>query len=301
MKTIMIAAALMTAGSAARADGYKAMARDLAAAAKEAGVTRVAVMPFEAFDGGSARDGWNISEKLVTQLVKTGKVQALERSRLQTLFEEHSLGRAGALDPKTLREMGKVVSAEAMIVGSFTTDDRELVVNARLIDVETGVIIAASERRADRDWFDLPIRVAAPALTVEAPTLISESELPAADTSFPEIDLRDALSDESSGADEVLTPRDCDNAATTVDRLEARILDLKARYWARKLKDGLSGRTLKANPGSTISDPELKQEFYDKLKAWYSRSEVPALDEAETKRFLAVDRKAYELAQYCGL
>jgi TolB-like protein len=275
----MIAAAV--AAPAARADGFKKMAQDLAGDARKAGISRVAVMPFEPADGGSVRDGWNISEKLTTQLVRGGKVQALERSMLKALMEEHELGRTGALDPATLRKLGRVLSAEGIVTGSFTTIGREVVVNARLINTETGVIVAASERRAERDWFDAPIFVPAPAFTVEAPTIVTEGELA----------LKDSVADEPN----------CNDAATTVDRLEAEILDLKARYWARKLEKGLDFATLKVNPGSTISDPELKSELYDKIRRWYARGRVPELSQAETKRFVALDGRAYAIAQKCGI
>lgn len=269
--------------STAHADGFKAMAKDLASEAKRAGVVRVAVMPFESADGASARDGWNISEKLVTQLVLTGKVQTLERSMLKALMEEHQLGRTGAFDPATLRKLGKVLAAEAIVAGSFVTLGREVVINARLINTETGVILAASERRAEREWFDLPIVVSAPEFIVEAPEIVTEGEYA----------LRDSIRDEDL--------ENCNNAATTVDRLEAGIIDLKARYWARKLKKGLNMATLKVNPGSTISDPELKHEFYAKMKSWYAQDRIPALTPVETRRFVAVDGQAYTLAQKCGI
>lgn len=290
MKTILVAAILVTA-SGARADGYRTMARELAEQAKTAGVSRVAVMPFSPADASSSKDGWNISEKLVTQLVKTGKVKALERSMLKTLLEEHDLGRTGVFDPGTLRKLGKVLSAEAIVTGSFVTLGREVVVNARLIDVETGVIVAASERRAPRDWFDaeplLP-QMSAPAAEVEDAALASLAP--------EELSLKDAVADDSD-----FTYRDCDNAATTIDRLEAKVLDLKARYWAAKLKKGLDPRSLKDNPGQTISDPELKQEFYDRLAAWHVRGEIPPLTPLETKRFVAADGRAYALARFCGI
>ncbi len=275
----LIAAAIIA--TRAQADGFKAMARELAADAKKAGVSRVAVMPFEPADGGNARDGWNISEKLVTQLVRTGKVQALERSMLRALLDEHQLGRTGALDPATLRKLGRVLSAEGIVTGSFVTIGREVVINARLINTETGVIVAASERRAARDWFDLPgLFVPAPEFTVEAPTIVPERE--------PEF--RDSLSDDT-----------CVDASRRVDSLENEILDIKARYWALQLKKGLKISTLTVNPGSTISDPELKQEFYDRMKSWYAQKRVPALSPLETKRFVALDGQAYSLAQKCGI
>ena len=280
-KRMLVLAVMLAAAVETQADGFKSIARDLASQAKKAGVSRVVVMPFEAADGGSPRDGWNISEKILTQLVRTGKVQTLERTMLKALMEEHQLGRTGALDSLTLRKLGKMLSAEGIIVGSFVGLGREVEINARLINTETGVIIAASQRRADRDWFEQSVFVPAPVFTVEAPTILTEGE----------IALRDSVADDGN----------CDGAASTVDSLEREILDLKARYWAYRLKNGLDLKTLKVNPGSTISDPELKRTFYVKMKAWYALERVPALSAFETKRFAALDGQAYSLVQKCGI
>ncbi|MEW6582939.1 MAG: FlgO family outer membrane protein [Actinomycetota bacterium] len=283
MRTLLTAAVMMATAATARADGYRTMARELASQAKRAGVMRVAVLPFEPADGGSPRDGWNISEKLVTQLVRTGKVQALERSMLRALLSEQRLGQTGALDPATLKRIGRVLSADGIVTGSFTTIGREVEVNARLINTETGVIVAASERRAGRDWFDLPnLFVPAPEFSVAAPEIVEEGE-----SAFA---MRDALTDEG-----------CDDAAARVDRLENDILDIKARYWALRLKKGLDLASLKTNPGSTITDPELKQQFYDRMNAWYAQPRVPPLDAAETKRLVAVDGQAHALHKQCRL
>jgi TolB-like protein len=286
----VILTAALGAAAPARADGYRAMARELAAEARRNGVTRVAVLPFEPADGGSPRDGWNISEKLVTQLVRTGKVQALERSMLRALMSEHRLGLSGALDPATLKRLGRVLSADGIVTGSFTTIGREVVVNARLINAETGVIVAASERRAGRDWFDLPgLYVPAPEFTVEAPRIVPDGEFAQA-APDAEPGLRDALADEG-----------CDGAAEKVDRLENEILDVKARYWALRLKKGLDMASLKHNPGSTISDAELKQQFFDRMNAWYAQKRVPPLSAAETRRFVSADGQAFDLHQRCRL
>jgi|CXWL01.1.fsa_nt_gi TolB-like protein len=280
-KTIVVLTGLIAAAGTAQADGFKSIARDLAGQAKKARISRVVVMPFEAADGGSPRDGWNISEKILTQLVRTGKVQTLERTMLKALMDEHQLGRTGALDAATLRKLGKMLAAEGIVVGSFVGLGREVEINARLINTETGVIIGASQRRADRDWFEQGIYVPQPVFTVEAPTILTEGE----------IALRDSVADSDS----------CEDASSTVDRLEREILDLKARYWAYRLKNGLDLRTLKVNPGSTITDPELKETFYAKMKAWYALERVPALSPVETKRFIALDGQAYSLVQKCGI
>lgn len=283
--TTAIAAALMTItlSSSAGADGFKSMARELSASARRAGVERVAVMPFEPGDGSSAAGGWTISERFVTHLVRSGKVQAVERSMLKQLMKEHSLGRSGALEPGALKKLGRIFSADGIVTGSFVTLGSEVVVHARLIHLESGLILAACERKMRKDWFDAeePIFVPAPEFLAQVPRLQDMPEMP---------EMRDSVSDDP-----------CAGAPEKVDGLERQVLDLKARFWALKLKRGLDPRSLKTNPGSTISDPELKREFYDRLKEWHGRDRIPELTPLEVKRLVTLDGRAYSLYQQCGI
>ena len=93
----------------------------------------------------------------------------------------------------------------------------------------------------------------------------------------------------------------CADASNRVDRLESEILDLKARYWAARLKRGLSLAGLKINPGSTITNPSLKHNFYERMKYWYELDRVPELTPSELKRFVSIDGKAYTLYRECGV
>lgn len=61
-------------------------------------------------------------------------------------MEEHHLARTGMIDPTAIVKLGKVFSVDGVVAGSFVTLGREAVVNARIINVETG-IIAADRRR----------------------------------------------------------------------------------------------------------------------------------------------------------
>ncbi|MFA5138251.1 MAG: CsgG/HfaB family protein [Elusimicrobiota bacterium] len=290
---VAVAAALFLNG-AAWAGSFKGLAKDLSRAARDSGITRVAVLPFEPADGSNAAEGWNISEKLVTQIVRQRRFQAVERSFLRKLMEEHSLGRSGVLDPSTLRKVGKIFGVDGVITGSFVTMGSEALLNARFIDVETGVILAAEECKVDRDWLDLfaygvetgesggePFDVPAPLLFARAPH--------AHDRPQAEERLRDALSDES-----------CENAAGRVDRMESTILDLKSRYWALRLRKGLPGGSLESNPGSFMTDPELKKRFYDRMRFWYGQAAIPELTPSEVKRFVAIDQRAFILHRKCG-
>ncbi len=106
--TAGLIALLVLVTAQARANDFKAMAKELSSAARDAHIERVAVMPFTAADESSDREGWNIAERLVTQLVRVGKVKTVERALLRKIFDEHSLGQTGALETATLKKLGKV-------------------------------------------------------------------------------------------------------------------------------------------------------------------------------------------------
>jgi TolB-like protein len=277
---------------AAWAGGFESLAKDLSRAARGSGIIRVAVIPFEPTDGSSTAEGWNISEKLITQIVRQGRLQAVERSFLSKLQEEHSLGRSGILDASTLRAVGKVFGVDGVITGSFVTMGSEALLNARFIDIETGVVLAAKECKVDREWtdpfgyrteavesaeesFDVPI-------PARAPPPHSQDRLAA------ERGLQDAPSDDG-----------CANAAERVDRMENSILDLKARYWALRLRWGASLSASQAFPGADISDLELRQMLYDRMRDWYAQSRIPELSPGELHRLATQERRARLLHSGC--
>lgn len=289
-KQAVAAVAFLVACSPAWAgNGYWSMAKELSKGARQAGLKRVAVLPFVPADGGAPAGGWNISEKLTTQVVNAGRVQVVERSLLKKLLEEQDLGRTGALAQPLLKRLGQVFAVDGVVTGSFVDAGGDVVVQARLIDVETGVILAASESRIPRDWPDGPQPAPAPLPAAAAPA----PSAPPAPAEPPSLDALTASA-------ELAGEETCVDAAEKVDALNRQIEDVKARYWALQLKKGVSISGVRHNPGAEITDPALKREFYDRLRAWYVQEHIPPLTSEEVKRFVDIDGKASMLYGECG-
>ncbi len=293
MKSKAAALAVLIASMPApcAADGFGALARELGRAAAAAGIRSLAVLPFAPGDASPPKEGVNIADKLLTRIVRGGKVQAVERSMLRRIVEEHHLARTGIPDAGLIKQIGEIVPVGAVITGSFVNSGEETVLQARLINVKTGIILAAAERRVDREQFGLQALEAAsdnrtaslwmpvPELTVPAP------ELPA---------------DGSPEAGASAGGGSCANASERIDALEAQILDVKARYWAGQIRKGVSLSRLTVNPGSEISDPELKKSFYGRLQYWYETASIPELTPSDLSRFVRIDREALALYGECG-
>ncbi len=319
----VIAAAVLACAPLSRAGGFEAMAKTLSYAARGAGISQVAVVPFSSVDGQPGDDGRVISENLITRMVHLGKVSVVERSMIKKLMAEDLLDQTGAVAPSSVQEPGKMLAAKGIVTGTFHDTGDGVIVNARLIDVETGVILAAAEREVDENQFGDSssagfggeggtIWVAAPRLTVPAPAFPPDrqddirgalAEASAPQTAPPPADPASlpGMADASAAGQEDAALQDgCADAAARVDKMEARILEIKARYWAGRLRDGLSPESLRINPGSMISDPALKKEFFSRLEYWYHQDRIPRLSSGEARRLVAMDGEAYSIYNDCG-
>jgi len=283
---LLLAVALMlgSAGEAAARAPLRELAGIVAAAARRSGAARVAVLPLEGREGAGGREGEALSELLTEELVRDGRVRVVERSRLSDLMSERRLETSGATAGGATE--ARLAAADAMLTGSVVRRGRKVRASVRLVSAASGEILAAAEESFDWDApidetsaRDGAIFVPAPEFTVAIPRIAEDAS-----------ELRDAPNDD-----------DCRDAAGRVDRIVAGIVELKARFWASELRKGFSPYAVTRNPGSEISDPDLKARFYADMRRWFDRPFVPELSRAEYERMRREDGRALELAGRCGI
>ena len=84
---------------------------------------RIAVLPFEikvSDTYGYRQVDETAAEMLMTALFRTGEFIVVERALLDRLLKEQRLGLAGFVDPDTVAEAGKVLGAQALVLGAVT-------------------------------------------------------------------------------------------------------------------------------------------------------------------------------------
>ena len=166
-----------------------------------------------------------------------------------------------------------ILSAQA--ASAFAADDFKAI--AKEISTATGAFLTSGDEAVVKALF---ISSAGWTQTA-APLVIEDADME---------DLRDSLAETR-----------CKDAPERVDRLESQILDLKARYWALRIKKGINMEDVRHNLGSTITDPSLKKEFYDQMRKWFAQRDIPELDPGEVTRFVDADQEAFALRRECGL
>lgn len=263
-------AAFALASPARASEDIKGMAQAVAAAAASRQVKRVAVVPFTAPRGAGSFSGAVVSERLVIQLLARGELDLVERRFLDKILEEQRLGVFGIMDQDTVKALGKVLGVDAILTGTIVELKGERVeVNARLIHAETAQVLAADTANVAKDWEERSLGEDASTWIVPVPEL---------------------------GGDLFNNGGSCQ---TSVDEVERRIVDFKARYWAERLKDpAFSMRSLKRNPGSEIRNAQIKKRFFLKLQERY---DSPARTPLTPPEQAALARGLQEIKVLSGL
>jgi len=87
-----------------------------------------------------------LADMLITELAKIEQLQVIERIQLQKILEEMALGQSGVIDQTTAQQVGKLLGAQTLLLGSFMHMlDGQMRIDVRIVEVETGRTIKAEE------------------------------------------------------------------------------------------------------------------------------------------------------------
>lgn len=137
------------------------------------------------FDNNSLADRQRLEplRKGLAQMFSSelGQLQGLnlvERADLLRVIEEMKLAQAGFIDEKTAQQVGKLVGAQHLLLGSFVyLPNGKIRLDARIVEVETGRILKAGEATGkENQLFDL-VKALNKKLVKELALQLSASEL----------------------------------------------------------------------------------------------------------------------------
>ena len=92
-----------------------------------------------------------LQQMLLTELSQNPELRVIERGRLNELTREQGLAEEGVVDPSTAADLGRVVGARYMVIGSFADLFGTMRVDLRVLDVETSEVVATAGTQKPRD------------------------------------------------------------------------------------------------------------------------------------------------------
>lgn len=141
-------------------------------------IVSVAVLDFQV---GNIPYWWNwrlekeITEMVTDGLTGKGEYRLLERSHIDKILREQNFGASGRVDATTAAKMGKLLGADAVIMGTITdfsmtssgkmrvgrlglgTSTARTALTGRVVDVETGEILASTSGEREETGISLSV------------------------------------------------------------------------------------------------------------------------------------------------
>lgn len=107
--------------------------------------TTIAVFPFTCDEKlQKQRVGFAVSELISHRFARENDYILLERGEVDRLLTEQKMQASGAVDSGSAVQIGKLLSAKALVLGNITKLGAKYQVNARLVSVETGAVLSAA-------------------------------------------------------------------------------------------------------------------------------------------------------------
>lgn len=126
---------------------------------------RIIILPFKNITR-NVEDEWlsdSFAESLTMGLLHVDALHLIERSQLQQVMKEQQFAQTGYIDESSAPQLGKLLGAKVVVLGSYQKVGDRLQANVRFVDVETGRIDtkkAAQVEGAFKQIFDLQQRLA---------------------------------------------------------------------------------------------------------------------------------------------
>lgn len=105
---------------------------------------RLAVLTFVDGNGKKTDIGRDIANSLQVEMHDPELFTMLERERMDSLLEEYKFSKTGMVEEISAAELGKLLGAELVLVGTVTQTSYTTVIS-KIVDLQTGEILAIGE------------------------------------------------------------------------------------------------------------------------------------------------------------
>jgi len=109
------------------------------------GKKTIAVVDFVDLQGNITELGRYLAEEFSVDLAGANKgFEVIDRTYLKSILKEHKLSLTGLIDPSTVKKLGKITGADAIITGTTIPLGDIVRVTVKVLDTETARVITAS-------------------------------------------------------------------------------------------------------------------------------------------------------------
>ena len=86
-----------------------------------------------------------LAEMMITELNQVQALRVVERQKLRSLLDEIKLSQSGTVSEASSVRAGKMLGAKHLVFGGYMAMDKNIRIDVRIVEVETGLTVKASE------------------------------------------------------------------------------------------------------------------------------------------------------------
>ncbi len=131
--------------------GIEDLATQIITAVPEGGPLRIAVADFLDLQNAPSNLGRYVANRLTTRLAQNPKFSVIERQRLEQVLNELKFGTSDLVDPTKAKQLGRMVGVEALVVGTVSDLGRQVDIDARVIELDTGRMLRSATVTISKD------------------------------------------------------------------------------------------------------------------------------------------------------
>lgn len=142
---LILLISVITAIHAEDSSVYDSFINSISKTSVKSEIKNVAVLPFAVVGSFDKNYGYFLSEQFTHHLNEAKLFSIVERVRMDSVLKEHELSMSGISDTGKALKIGRILSVDAVITGVAYKQNNKVIIILKIINVETGKIIATSE------------------------------------------------------------------------------------------------------------------------------------------------------------
>lgn len=242
------------------------LAQDIASAETKLPHRTIAVLLPQARGLSDTAEAEQFTDRLVHELVRTSNLKVAERSRLGEVLKEKELAQSGIADPQFAAKLGRLLTVDAVLIGTLTGSAGKTEVFLRLVDSGSALIIHTARAEIMPSGRGNTTASIAPVSTAPDPIAAAKNTASQPDTASRRVEVTLA-----GGADY--------GKAEPETEASGRLIDVSYRKAGPGGYHQVIGRV--ANTGSvTLIDPRVSLQLFDKGKSLIGGAPCVSPDQA---------------------
>ncbi len=109
------------------------------------GVKKVATVDFVDLQGRPTEIGRFLAEQLSIEMINAEGISIVDRANIKNILAEHKLTEEGLVNPENAKKLGQFAGVDAILIGTVTPLDSDVVLTVKAISTETALAVAGAK------------------------------------------------------------------------------------------------------------------------------------------------------------